>query len=125
MLNVKKLLTKVLNSIKVDYIIEQGSTGAWTYRKWKSGKVEAWAQNLDLGSQTGAVWVSPIRYKDLTGALPSELFPSAPILQVTSGTNQWWVNNANATSATAFTTRCCTLSSSAATVYLNVYAKTW
>lgn len=27
----------------VDYIVEQGTSGDWTYRKWKSGVAECWA----------------------------------------------------------------------------------
>lgn len=27
-----------------DYVIDQGTSGAWNYRKWNSGYVEAWAQ---------------------------------------------------------------------------------
>lgn len=42
MLDVKALLTKMLNAIKVDYIVEQGTSGIWTYRKWNSGIAECW-----------------------------------------------------------------------------------
>lgn len=42
MLDIKALLTKMLNAIKVDYIIEQGTNNSWTYRKWNSGIYEAW-----------------------------------------------------------------------------------
>lgn len=33
MLDVKKLLTKILTAIKVDYIVEESTSGIWTYRK--------------------------------------------------------------------------------------------
>lgn len=42
MLDVKALLTKILDAIKVDYIVEQGTSGGWTYRKWNSGLAECW-----------------------------------------------------------------------------------
>lgn len=29
----------------VDYVTEQGISGEWTYRKWHSGKIEAWARH--------------------------------------------------------------------------------
>ena len=43
MLNVKKTLTKILpiiNALKTDYIVEQGTSSGWTYRKWNSGIIE-------------------------------------------------------------------------------------
>lgn len=42
MLDVKALLTKVLDAIKGDYVIEQGTSGQWLYTKWDSGKLEQW-----------------------------------------------------------------------------------
>lgn len=37
-LNMNKLLNKEDN----DYIVEQGTSGNWTYRKWNSGIAECW-----------------------------------------------------------------------------------
>lgn len=31
-----------INSNKLDYIVEQGTSGIWTYRKWASGFAECW-----------------------------------------------------------------------------------
>ena len=42
MLDVKKLIAKLLDAVKVDYIVEEGTTSNWRYRKWNSGKIEAW-----------------------------------------------------------------------------------
>ena len=45
MLNVKKTLTKVLEKITahdVDYIVDEGTSGDSTYRKWNSGLAECW-----------------------------------------------------------------------------------
>lgn len=40
----------------VDHIIEQGTTGKWTWRKWSSGVAEMWAnfdaQSLSMTTQT-------------------------------------------------------------------------
>ena len=33
-----------INGIEQDYIVEQGSSGIWTYRKWNSGKAECWGR---------------------------------------------------------------------------------
>ncbi|MBR6355162.1 MAG: hypothetical protein IKS01_05205 [Paludibacteraceae bacterium] len=42
MLNVKKLLKKILDAIKADYVVEQGENTYGTYRKWNSGVLEQW-----------------------------------------------------------------------------------
>ena len=37
-----------VNALKVDYITENGASGNWIYRKWKSGLCEMWAYNLTV-----------------------------------------------------------------------------
>ena len=39
------ILNEVLPSVAVDYIVEQGTSGIWTYRKWNSGIAECWGTN--------------------------------------------------------------------------------
>lgn len=48
-------LTNILNEVLppkqeiVDYVVEQGTNGGWTYRKWDSGMIEGWyAQNVTV-----------------------------------------------------------------------------
>ena len=31
------ILNEVLPSVAVDYIVDEGTSGIWTYRKWNSG----------------------------------------------------------------------------------------
>ena len=88
MLNMKKLLTKILNSIKVDYIVEEGSKGTYGYyRKWNSGKAEYW-YHYNVTGVTTAVWVAPIYYLDSTsfGNIWSGIFNRAPF-SVTASSN--------------------------------------
>jgi hypothetical protein len=33
-----------INEIDIDYIVEQGVSGIWTYRKWNSGIAECWGK---------------------------------------------------------------------------------
>ena len=40
MLDVKELLKKLLS---VPMVVEQGTSGIWTYRKWSDGTAECWA----------------------------------------------------------------------------------
>ena len=44
MVSLKKVLNKILTRInnEVGYVVEQGTSGNWTYRKWSSGEVECW-----------------------------------------------------------------------------------
>lgn len=44
MLDVKALLTKILDALKVDYVVEEGTNTYGTYRKWNSGVLEQWGQ---------------------------------------------------------------------------------
>lgn len=44
MLDLKALLAKILDALKADYVVEQGTDGIWTYRKWASGVAECWGE---------------------------------------------------------------------------------
>lgn len=51
-----------------DYIVEQGVSGIWTYRKWASGIIECWGQT-DIGAvgitnTTGGQYYSNTQYLD-------------------------------------------------------------
>lgn len=83
MLDVKKLLTKILNTIKTDYIVEEGTSGSWTYRKWNSGIAECWGvANLSttISSTWGSAYLSPAQ----TTQYPSGLFIAVPCVQLTN-----------------------------------------
>lgn len=61
-----------------DYIVETGTTGIWTWRKWSSGIAECWGASEYTVNMT-TVWTNPIYYYNsvLQEALPSGLFVSA------------------------------------------------
>lgn len=40
--DLRNILNEVLPSTAVDYVVEEGTDNGWTYRKWNSGKAEAW-----------------------------------------------------------------------------------
>ena len=42
--DLKNVLNEVLPNSAVDYIVEQGTSGIWTYRKWNSGIAECWGR---------------------------------------------------------------------------------
>ena len=95
MLDVKKLLAKLLNC---NHVITEGTSGEWSYRKWSNGRIEAWATHA-FGSQTGTAWGGQY-YKDVTLSLPSGLFSSAPKIYAVSANQSWMAYGASATTST-------------------------
>lgn len=95
------------NNVKMaDFVIEQDNlTGtSWFYRKWKSGKIEAWFSG-SVTSATGATEVTaPIYRGTWSLSIPSQIgFASAPHILITNNyepTNVISING-KATSATA------------------------
>lgn len=108
---------------EADYVTAQGTSGAWKYRKWNSGKVEAWAY-ISFASTTPAVWASPIRYMDKTFTIPSSIFASAPRMTGSSNSSQYWAVDVSASSSTAGSVRFCTVASSALAPNIQIYAWT-
>lgn len=76
--DLKAILDEVLPSCAVDYVVEQGTSGGWTYRKWNSGLCEQWYManpgNYTIGTARGS-WYSG---SDITLTYPIEFttYPS-------------------------------------------------
>ena len=77
---IKTKLSAHDKALSVDYIVEQGTSGIWTYRKWNSGIAECWGQK---------VWSSKVAITNTWGSIyesasqgsisyPSNLFIEAP-----------------------------------------------
>ena len=68
-----------------DYVVEQGTSGIWTYRKWKSGIAECWTTSTL--NTTGTPWANVMGGQGFYVGydIPSGLFISPP---VTSGSGQ-------------------------------------
>ena len=59
-LNTKKLL---INNKEVDYIVEQGTSNGWAYRKWNSGIAECWLEsNLSITGSTPVAYMNGSAY---------------------------------------------------------------
>ena len=66
-----------------DYIVSQGTSGDWTYRKWNSGIAECWCLHKDNNVSISSAWgnlFESVRMGGLT--YPSGLFNSAPVCTV-------------------------------------------
>lgn len=103
-----------------DYVIEQGTDGIWNYRKWDSGKYEAWAFSSTSATHyvTFAGWYG--YYVDL--ALPSfmltkdNLFITCPLA---SGT-QFCMPTGYVISSSGLRAYCCSAGSGTQTIMFNL-----
>ena len=90
LLDVKKLIAKMLNA---PFVIEQGTSGIWTYRKWSSGIAECWGGKAVTLSNYASYGGFYGYYTNI--AFPSGLFVSAPVLTYTA-----WIDDAYALTGT-------------------------
>ena len=79
----KELLTNIINKIQqiaeklgliADYVVEQGTSGIWTYRKWNSGIAECWGVPSKTVSSSGT-FIGAYAFST-SFSLPSGLFKS-------------------------------------------------
>ena len=75
MISLKNTLKAITKALSVDYIVEQGTSGIWTYRKWNSGIAECWGTEKKTATVT---------YQEFIMSYPSGLFSETPLI-VTSG----------------------------------------
>ena len=119
------ILNEVLPNTSVDYIVEQGTSGIWTYRKWNSGIAECWgtySYAITGTTQWGSVYYTDIKKVPF----PTSLFTSTPTCSVTavsSGVQGWGASNARSTAdIDVFLVRP-TTASSGAEAFLSIVAK--
>lgn len=68
---------ELLEDLGADYIVEQGKSGAWTYRKWASGVAECWGEVTVRASITDAIGSMYMKVTDYF-SWPDALFSEAP-----------------------------------------------
>ena len=76
----KFTLKETIPEPAVDYIVEQGTSGIWTYRKWNSGVAECWGKHsftITAWAQWGSAWETNGTY----ASYPTSLFISNPQLR--------------------------------------------
>lgn len=70
-----------------DYVVEQGTSGIWTYRKWNSGIAECWG-TISAGSTAMTTAEGYGYYSSLTTYdYPSSFFVSAPTVSTAANMN--------------------------------------
>ena len=74
---------ELLEDLGADYIVEQGTSDGWTYRKWASGVAECWGEVTVRASITDAIGAMYMKVTDYF-SWPDALFSAAPkIVQAT------------------------------------------
>ena len=68
-------------ALSVDYIVEQGTSGIWTYRKWNSGIAECWGKKTYSSLSKGD-------YVSAHVSLPS-IFSDSPVANASCGVSEW------------------------------------
>jgi len=121
------ILNEVLPNTSVDYIVEQGTSGVWTYRKWESGVAECWsnaATTLTVNTSWGSIYVSSKTSRNF----PSGLFNALPcVTAFATGNASVFTICGSGTTKDIFYYFLASAASLASQSYnLNVYAKgTW
>lgn len=110
----------------VDWIIDQGTSGSWKYRKWHSGKVEAWTRWVvgTVAITTASPSYGGYRSGELTCPIPSGIFTTAPFTVGSKTYSQggWLahIRSASATSITAYMS--CATSMTITNQTIDIYA---
>ena len=104
MLSVKQCLRDISNRFKAEtnYIVEQGTSGKWTYRKWSDGTSECWTK-FQLGDKQTSTEGS-VYWSNHGANFPASLFVDTPVVNVDIGGN--WISGATLT--TGLTRSVCT-----------------
>lgn len=72
-----------INNTEIDYIVSQGTSGDWIYRKWNSGVAECWCLHKDNNVSISTAWANLFESARMGGlTYPSGLFNSAPVCTV-------------------------------------------
>lgn len=118
------------SSSGVATVIETGTSGIWTYRKWSDGTAECWGdwnRTVSSWSSWGSLYyANPYNVQE---TYPAGLFTSPPIVtaQITTSSQDMWLAHTNAASGSAtktptfFATRG-TNGSNTATFTISIYA---
>jgi|GEM_PF-2979750 hypothetical protein len=100
--NIYATMLTIGNSPVADFVVEQGISGYWTYRKWNSGTAEAWCTRsitLNLSTQFGYVYAGQNESIDL----PNGLFSSTDGMYVQLTGNNLWTASCDIKAVNALT----------------------
>lgn len=93
-----------------DYIVAQGTSGIWTYRKWNSGIAECWGNStinyqIDCTTQRANAVYTDDTFKGTNASLPSGLFTSVSFATANVRTNGYSIAQVSNLSTTTLSYR--------------------
>ena len=111
-----------------DYIVSQGTSGIWTYRKWASGVSECWGNKNCGDIAVTSAWGALFEGSNMGGiAYPGGLFVSQPVFFPSAQTTKYGICGIEIDGGNATTTPSLYLLRATAQtvqgVYLSLYAK--
>ena len=111
-----------------DFVVEQGTSGIWSYRKWNNGNMECWcAYTNSIAVSTASASYGGYRSGQLSIPTFPVTFTNAPVVIATVGSSGGvWVNNVNTVTTTGGSFYLSSGASSAAanrTIYFYVSGK--
>lgn len=116
---------KIGNTEITDFVVEQGTSGIWTYRKWSSGIAECWGRySGSIAVNVAAAAYGGYRSAQITVPLPSGFFTAAPRVTgtFTSAQGIWLNNMAGTTASNVLFYLSSGTSYTAATRYVDIHA---
>lgn len=108
----------------VDFVVDEGTSDNWKYRKWKSGKIEAWyarSQSFAATTSSGNGWYrSGLVYANIPNDLGVTSIEHSDI-SITGIAQAYWLATPVEANTTRFTCYAVHLGSSTQTGYFRVY----
>lgn len=126
------VLDAKIKNVNKDFVVERGTSGVWTYRKWNSGDAECWCRQAISKSGAWVNWSGGIYLDSWAGtsySFPSGLFNAVPTFTMTMESSSYmWASPYGA--ATKTTTPAIVFmrpgGASSFSATINMYAKgTW
>ena len=104
-----------------DFVIGEGTSGGWYYRKWVSGKYECWKRVWGNASVSFSAWGS-LFYADVDGPNFPITFAEVPIVIITpNGSQAYIIGNYNITTSAIGKIRFGHNSTGAVAAYADIY----
>lgn len=88
-----------------DFVVEQGTSGIWTYRKWHSGIAECWGiYTASMAINTASASYGGYRSAEITATAYPFAFTAQPAVSaiMSYNSNGAWVNNAQSSTSANF-----------------------
>lgn len=88
-------LDGIMDYLADNSIVEEGTDGDWTYRKWGNGTAECWLRkNYTISIATVATYFHRGAINNI--AFPSGLFIANPVCVGVGANSTYWINVSNA-----------------------------